>query len=466
MKRAAAVPTPRGFEATRRPPPRREPMGDARAAAAWVVERTLASLAPADTFLADVIGRFEDKDQGFLRELVLGTLRWLGRIDHVVAAASSRPLAQIEPALLAPLRIAAYQLLFLDRVPAHAVVHEAVSQAARVTHRGGASFTNAVLRRIARSPELTDWPITEGDEATRLAVELSHPVFLVRRYLERLGPRATRALLLANNQPKPFHVMAFRDRGGRELLAEDLIDAGLEVEASRVAPLGLVVRSGNPLTTPSFRRGDFYIQDEAGQAAALVPPPRPGERVLDAAAAPGGKSLALLAFEPRVKLVAADISPARLALLRQNLGRLRRQVPMLAADAGAPALSGSFDRVILDLPCSGTGTFRKHPELKWRVSEGEIGRLAQLGQRLLDGVADLVAPEGLLIAVTCSLEREENEDVIARFRERRSGFEPVALSEQLGQPTVDWVRGEGLWRIPTAGDHDGFTVQALRRVAP
>ncbi len=465
MKRAAALPAPRSFESTRRPPPRREPLGDARAAAAWVVERTLASLAPADTFLADVLDRFEDKDQGFLRELVLGTLRWLGRIDHVVATASSRPLAQIEPALLAPLRIAVYQLLFLDRVPAHAVVHEAVSQAARVTHRGGASFTNAVLRRIARTPELSDWPVSEGDAATRLAIELSHPVFLVRRYLERLGTEATRALLAANNQPKPFHVMAFRDRGGRELLAEDLIDAGLEVEASRVAPLGLVVRSGNPIGTPSFRRGDLYIQDEAGQAAALVPPPRPGERVFDAAAAPGGKSLALLAFEPRVQLTGADVSPARLEILRQNLGRLRRRMPLLAADAGAPALSARFDRVILDLPCSGTGTFRKHPELKWRVSESEIGRLAQIGHRLLEGAADLVAPEGLLIAVTCSLEREENEDVVARFRERRSGFEPVPLTQLLSQPVARWVGGEGLWRIPTGDDHDGFTVQVLRRVA-
>lgn len=432
-----------------------------RSAAAWVVERTLASLAPSSVYLESALQQCEPRDHGLLRELALGTLRWLRRLDHVIACASHRPFDDIEPRLHAPLRVAAYQLLFLDRVPAHAVVNEAVEQARGVTHRGGVSFTNAVLRRIARQPRLRDWPVTSDDKITRLAIETSHPDFLVRRWLERFGRARTRALLEANNQPKALHLLTFRDRGGSAPLAEALIDRGLTVEPSDLAPLGLVVRRGNPLRSPAYRRGDFYLQDEASQAAALIPPPQPGERVLDAAAAPGGKSFALLAVEPSLEPFLADVSPSRIGTLRANLKRLGRRLPLVVADAGQPAFRGRFDRVVLDLPCTGTGTLRKHPELKWRISESEIGRLARQSLRLLEGVAPLVRPGGLLVAITCSLEREENEDVVARFRRRHPELVPLGLAGRLSYPHERWIVGPGLWQVLPAGDHDGFTVHVL-----
>jgi 16S rRNA (cytosine967-C5)-methyltransferase len=265
----------------------------------------------------------------------------------------------------------------------------------------------------------------------------------------------------ANNQPKPMQLLAFRDRGGRELLAEALIDDGLEVEPATLSPLGLTVRRGNPLGTAAFRNGDFYIQDEASQAAALMPPPRPGERVLDAAAAPGGKSFSLIASEPGVRVTASDVSLQRALVLRSNLRRLRRPLPLLVADAGKPPLResrGPFDRVILDLPCTGTGTLRRHPELKWRISEGEIGRLTRLALRLLEGGAPLVAPGGVLVAITCSLEREENEDVVARFLSVHSDFAPERL-----EGVQDGSLDSGGWRVLSSGDHDGFTVHVLRK---
>src|SRR4051794_22482765 len=223
-----------------------------RAAAAWVLERTLASLAPADSFLDSALPRFDDRDQGLLRELVMGTLRWLRRLDHVIAAASSRSFEQIEEALRSPLRVATYQLLFLDRVPAHAAVHEAVEQAHQLTHRGGASFVNGVLRHIARAPHLEAWPVEEPDPVRRLAIEMSHPDFLVKRWLDRFGSERARELMAANNRPRPLQLLAFRDRGGRELLAESLIDEGLEIEPAALSALGLTVRRGNPLATAAF----------------------------------------------------------------------------------------------------------------------------------------------------------------------------------------------------------------------
>jgi 16S rRNA (cytosine967-C5)-methyltransferase len=437
-----------------------------RAAAAWVLERTLDSLAPADSFLLTCLPRFDARDQGLLRELVLGSLRWLRLLDHVLASASNRPLSKIEPALLAPLRIGAYQLLFLDRVPAHAAVHEAVEQASHRTHRGGVSFTNAVLRRIARTPRVEAWPVQVKDPVRRLAIETSHPDFLVERWLERFGEIETRRLLAANNQPKALSLLAFKDRGGREILAERLIDAGLDVEPSYLSPLGLTVRSGDPFDTDAFRRGDFYVQDPASQAAVLLPPPEPGERVLDAAAAPGGKAFALMAAEPTLRLTLADVSLPRLDVLRRNLARLGRSVPVLAQDAAEPGLAARFDRVVLDLPCSGTGTLRKHPELKWRLSPEEVGRLSDQALRLLTGAAPLVGPGGRLVAITCSLEAEENEHVVSRFLHRDGPgrqFRREDLSGSLSPGLAEHLRGTGLWRVYPSGNHDGFTVQVLTR---
>ncbi len=445
--------------------PRRTPQDNVRIAAAWVLDRVLASHAPIDTFLASALARFDERDQGLLTELALGSLRWLRLLDHVVTRAANRQLEDIEPALRSPLRIAVYQLLFLDRVPAHAAVHEAVEQVHQLSHRGAAGFVNAVLRRIARAPRLADWPVEEADPVRRLGIELSHPDFLVRRWLERFGEDETRALLAANNHQRPLQLLAFRDRGGRELLAEQLIDSGIEVEPTPLSALGLTVRGGQPLLTEAFRRGDFYVQDDASQASALIPPPRPGERILDAAAAPGGKSFSLLAWEPTVQVTLADISPSRFATLAANLRRLDRRLPGLIGDAGAPPFSDTarFDRVVLDLPCTGTGTLRKNPELKWRISEAEIGRLADQALRLLTGSAPLIVPGGLLVAITCSLESEENEEVISRFLAARPDFAPLDLGGKLPPQIASGIQAPGFWRLVTADEHDGFSVHVLEK---
>lgn len=443
---------------------RRTPHDNVRSEAAWVIERTLASHAPVDVFLAGALGRLDERDHGLLRELVLGTLRWLRRLDQVLETAANRPLSEVDPLLLAPLRVAIYQLLFLDRVPAHAAVNEAVNQATRLTNRGGAGFANAVLRRVARAPELESWPVEEADPVRRLAIEQSHPDLLVAGWMSRFGETRTRALLAINNQPKPFALLAFTDRGGRELLAEQLIDEGLEIEPSLLAPHGLLVRLGNPLGTLAFRHGQLYIQDEISQVVALLPPPAAGDRVLDAAAAPGGKGLALLAHQPDLRLAMADVDLDRLALLVQNLRRLGRTVPLVAQDAGVPAFAaGSFDRVVLDLPCSGTGTLRRHPELKWRVSSSELMRLAGDARRLLDGIAPLVAPGGLLVMITCSLEPEENEVVVERFLGEQPEFEPFDFAAGLAPTLGAAVEAAGRLRILPAASHDGFTVHVVRR---
>ncbi len=434
-----------------------------RAAAARLLDRALASRQPLDGLLAPALADRPARDRALLRSLVLGSLRWLRRLDAALAAASSRPLERIDPELLAPLRVAAFQLLCLDRVPAHAAVKEAVDEARRRSHRGGAGFVNAVLRRLAARPRLEDWPVEEGDPVRRLAVETSHPDFLVERWLARFGEPETRRLLAANNRPKPLQLLAFRDRGGPAALAAALAEEGIATAPAELSPLALTVTGGDPLASAAFRRGELYVQDDASQAAALVPPPAAGETVLDAAAAPGGKSLALVAWEPSVRPVLAELSPARLGRLRRNLRRLGRPLPLVVADARRPALAGGFHRVVADLPCSGTGTLRRHPELKWRLSPEEIGRLAEQATAMLDALAGQLAPGGLLVAITCSLEAEENEAVVAELVARRPELEPVDLAPVLPSELAAHVFARGGWRLMPTAKRDGFTVHVLRR---
>ncbi|MBZ0102758.1 MAG: 16S rRNA (cytosine(967)-C(5))-methyltransferase [Thermoanaerobaculia bacterium] len=442
---------------------RRQAAPDVRAAAVRVVERTLASRSSAEGLLARAAATLDERDRRLLAELVYGTLRWKLRLEDVVTRASGRPMARIDPRLRAVLLVGACQLLTLDRVPAHAAVDAAAGEARR---RGGgraAGFVNAVLRRIAAAGGLDAWPVEATDPVLRLAIEQSHPPELVARWIDRFGLAAASRMLAAGNGPRAPHALAFADRGGREALRTALADEGIASASGVLAPGALVLGSPEALASLAFARGDFYVQDEASQAAALVPPPRPGERVLDAAAAPGGKGLAILAAEPAASVLLADLAPRRLARLRANLIRLGRALPMVAADAAHPPWRpASFDRVVLDAPCSGTGTLRRHPELRWRFRAGELARLADAALAMLFALAPAVRPGGLLVHVTCSVEAEENEEVARRFLAAREGYvaDPLAVDD----PVVTAGRqAAGRWRVLPGDGHDGFSVAVWRR---
>lgn len=442
---------------------RRPAAPDLRAAAVRVVERTLASRSSAEGLLARAAAPFDERDRRLLAELVYGTLRWKLRLENVVERASSRPMARIDPRLRAVLLVGACQLLTLDRIPAHAAVDAAAGEARR---RGGgraAGFVNAVLRRLAASGGFAAWPVEAEDPVWRLAIEQSHPPELVARWIDRFGFAAAGRMLAAGNGPRAPHALAFADRGGREALRNALAEEGIASTPGALAPGALVLGSPEALTSRAFARGDFYIQDEASQAAALVPPPRPGERVLDAAAAPGGKGLAILAAEPSARVLLADLAPRRLALLRHNLVRLGRALPVAAADAARPPWRpASFDRVVLDAPCSGTGTLRRHPELRWRFRASELTRLADAALAMLFALAPAVRAGGLLIHVTCSVEAEENEEVARRFVAASGDFvaEPLAGDA----PWITAGRQEaGRWRVLPGDGHDGFSVAVWRR---
>lgn len=422
--------------------------GDVRSRASGVLEAVLRSKSPARGLLDAARVSLPSRDRRLLDELTLGALRWLRRLDRAIELAGRRPIRKIDREILAPLRIAAYQLLFLDRIPSYAAVDSAVGEVRRRSHRGAAGFANAILRRLAERREPDDWLGETLDSIDRLALETSYPTALVARWVDRFGESSARAALEAGNRRRPYQLLCV---GDRSRVAEALASEGIETVPLDLAPFALEVVSGDPRAAEAFGSGLFYIQDLASQAAARVPPPRAGERILDVAAAPGGKSFSLLTAEPGVRLVAFDVSLARLLTLRANRRRLSLDIPLAVARAEEPAFAGRFDRVVADLPCSGTGTFARHPELKWRISDSELERLSADGLEILLAQADAVAPEGLLCALTCSVEAEENEEVVERFLERRPDFE------------IQPVDGADFWRLLPAEQHDGFTVHVLRR---
>ena len=446
--------------APRRPP---VPPIPVRVAAALAVERTLASRAPAERFLAAGGSRLDERDRRLLAELVYGVLRWLRRLDWVIARAAARSLDAVDAELVAVLRVAALQLLVLERVPAHAAVSEAVDEARRRRGRAAAGFVNAVLRRIAAAPSFDAWPVELDDPVRRLAVESSHPDLLVERWWRFYGSERTRAMVAANNAQRALHLLGFRDRGGRELLAAELAEEGIAVVDSAISPVGAITDDRRALESAAYGAGLFYVQDEASQAAALIPAPVAGERVLDVAAAPGGKGFAILAAEPAARVVFADRSWRRLGTLEENLRRLRRSAPRVVADAEAPPWRDVFDRVVVDAPCTGTGTLRRHPELRWRFGVDELRGLADRALASLIGAASATRRGGLLVLITCSIEPEENEGVVDRFLRSRNDFSRHALAPGELPPADSIDPSAGRWRMLPAEGHDGFTVHVLHR---
>ena len=376
----------------------------------------------------------DDRDRALVTELASGTFRWRAALDHVIEGAADRPIARIDRDVLTVLRLGAYQLLHLDRVPPAAAVNESVRLVRRVGKAGAAGFVNAVLRRVAASRRTPGLPPPPGGAADReahlayLSVTASHPRWLVERWLDRCGFPAAADWIHFNNTTPPLTLRANRLRTSRGELGRQLAEHGVETEPTRFARDGLRVESGNPYRTPLAGRGLFLAQDEASQLVAELVGARPGERVLDACAAPGGKTLAIAgAMDRRGLLVAGDLRPARVRLLRRTLagmGAAAVGIVRLDLHRGIP-FPPVFDRVLVDAPCSGLGILRRDPEIRWRRRPADLPRFAAEQLTMAGHAAGAVRPGGHLVYATCSSEPEENEDVVAAFLEAHPDFEPV-----------------------------------------
>jgi 16S rRNA (cytosine967-C5)-methyltransferase len=430
----------------------------ARSRAVEILREILARGGRATPLLAARGGGLSPEDHDLLRRIVLGVLRHRSSLDAELAAASRVPWGKLAPPLREVLEVALYQIRHLDRVPDYAAVDQAVRHARRNGGEGAARLVNAILRNVLRSAPGA--PPAAGDTASMLALRTSHPEFLIRRWLERFGEPATLSILEADNAPSGVDLLVNPRRTERAALSAALAAEGIETEPSPMTPLGLTVRSGNAVASPLFRSGQFSIQDAAGQALPLLLPA--GETLVDLAAAPGGKSFAAVSLGRARRTIALDRSPTRLERLLENRKRLGLlEVLPAAGDVLAPPLaSRASARVLFDAPCSGTGTLRKNPEIRYRVTPEAIERLAAAQERGLASAASLLAPGGFLLYSTCSLEEEENERVVARVLARDPELEPAPIEAPEG--LSPFVSGS-LFRVLPDESRDGFTAHLLRR---
>jgi 16S rRNA (cytosine967-C5)-methyltransferase len=411
----------------------------ARVAAYEVLRAVNANRADLPTALARVRQRLDDeRDRALAGEIATGTLRWQAAFDYVIAEFATRPASKLDPEVRDILRLTMFQLLHLDRVPASAAVNDAVNLTRKIGKKSASGLVNAVLRRVSRERArlpLPRRPADPGDRAAALrylSITLSHPEWLVARWLDGLGFEAAELWAQFDNSPAALTLRANRLRISRDELGERLASHGVETEPARFAPDGLIVRNGNPLATPLASEGLFLVQDEASQLVALMTSARPGETVLDACASPGGKTTAMAAaMRDEGVIVATDVRGRRVDLLSRTVRDLGATcVRVVRADASAPLpFTQAFDCVLLDAPCSGLGTLRRDPDIRWRRTPEDLGTMAAAQLDMLRMVADVVKSGGRLVYSTCSSEPEENEGVVRRFVSERQDFKEATLEQ-------------------------------------
>lgn len=438
------------------------PISPARTRAFEILRRVGSDGAYSSILLAEAAAVLDEKDRALCHEITLGTLRRQIYLDAVVARHSSKPLRKIDSEVLIALRMGLYQLEFLDRIPDHAVVNESVGLAVRAGKRSARGFVNAVLRNAIRKPARLEF----RDPVEELSVTGSHPRPLIDRWIARYGLEATKALVEFNNTPPPadfrftvrFDRLPRADRDEIEAYADSVASRG------RLAPEGFRAERSDPRLRELFESGLIYFQDQASQFVAGSLGAEPSDRVLDVCAAPGSKTTAIArTVDPEKGLiVACELNGARAFGLRENCLRQGADFArVVRADASLPLPipEGAFDKVLVDAPCTGTGTIARNPEIRYRVTGEELKIFPEKQLAILANASKAVNLGGLLLYSTCSLEREENEEVADTFLREVQGFEPVA-------PDVPAeFRDGGLWIniLPQAHDASGFFIAAFRR---
>jgi 16S rRNA (cytosine967-C5)-methyltransferase len=415
----------------------------------------------------------DERDRSLTADIVTGTLRWQRSLDYLIERYSRRPVARLDAEVVLILRLTLYQLLHLDRVPASAAVDDAVDLTRGVRKTSAAGFVNAVLRSILRQRQKLPLPLRPSDPAHRdaalayLGITHSHPDWLVARWLDRYGFEAAERWVQFNNAAPALTLRVNRLRATREAAIAALADDGIETEPARFAPDGLVVISGNPLRRE--QDGLVFVQDESSQLVASVVHASPGEQILDLCAAPGGKTISMAAdMRGDGVIVASDVRPRRLTLLQEAVRAAgARSVSVVhVPTAGALPFGPRFDAVLVDAPCSGLGTVRRDPDIRWRRREADLPVLARQQLALLTRAADVTREDGRLVYATCSSEPEENDGVVAAFLAQRSDFRRVDL-RSTAQPTIaPFVDDQGFFRT-TPAEHglEAFFAAVLVRSA-
>ncbi len=413
----------------------------------------------------------DERDRALTLEIATGTLRWQRTLDHLVEHFARRSPGRLDAEVLTILRLSIHQLLHLDRVPAAAVVDDAVDLTREARKPSASGFVNGVLRALLRQRRnlpLPPRPEVIGDRTAALAylgVAHSHPDWLVERWLDRHGFDATEQWLRFNNDTPALTLRVNCLRTTLPDVQSALERDGVQTERTRYASDALRVVSGNPLALELD--GTFTVQDEASQLVATIASARPGERVLDLCAAPGGKATAMAAdMRGEGVLVASDVRATRMRLLRQSVERSgASHIQIVQVDGQGPLpFARVFDRLLVDAPCSGLGTIRRDPDIRWRRRAEDLPRFAEAQLQLLARAADVLKPAGRLVYATCSSEPEENEDIVDALL-ATGMFELIDLrSQPLPEAILPLLDARGMFRtLPFIHGLEAFFAAVLAR---
>jgi len=413
-------------------------------------------------------GVLQGPDRRFLPELVYGVLRRQATLDYIIKNFSSQKLERLERTVLLLLRLGLYQIFYLNRVPVSAAVNETVKMAKVLAPRA-TGFVNAVLRSADRGRNSISYPDRGKDPSGYLSIAYSHPDWLAKAWIGQLGLDEAEELARAMAEPPPIIIRVNTLKKNRQQLMDILATEGVQCEACRFAPTAVrVTLNGSVLRLNSFRDGLFMVQDESSQLTAIFLEPHPGEKVLDACAAPGGKTTHIAQLmEDRGEIIACDVINRKLSLIDENAARLGvASIKTVFMDMSKPSQvlsEGAFDRILLDAPCSGLGVIRRNPEGKWWKSPVDTTNLAKGQKALLENVATYLKPGGSLLYATCSTSVEENEAVITDFLSRHDEFMPEDL-HQLFPDMGELFTPDGFFRgWPHRNGMDGFFAARLRR---
>jgi 16S rRNA (cytosine967-C5)-methyltransferase len=403
-------------------------------------------------------------DKALLYEIVHGVVRWMGRLDWVLNGFYKGQFSKAIPNLKNGLRVALYQIMFLDRVPDFAVVNEAVEFVKKLQGQKPADLTNAILRNIIRSKNGIRYPDPAEDLPGYLTAYYSHPSWMVKRYLARFGREATEKLLSANNE-KPFLTLKINAlKTNPDDFKQLLNKVNLRFKPGSYLPEFFKLQNLTNITAwEYYTEGFFNIQDESAGLACRLLDVRPGLRVLDMCAAPGGKTAYIAGLmHDEGEIIAIDRFEARLKIMEKNINRLKiNSIKLIESDALEYTDSG-FDRILADVPCSGTGTLCKKPDIKWKKDLLDIRRMTELQYKLLEKAASLVKPQGIVVYSTCSIEPEENWDIVSRFLTEYPEFR---LESAAGSFPVEIIDANGcIQTFPHSHQLDGAFAAKLVRV--
>jgi 16S rRNA (cytosine967-C5)-methyltransferase len=417
--------------------------------------------------------KLDSRDRALVTELVYGVLRWQGRLDWIIDQQIKIKPDKVDLTVRLILRLAVYQLLFLDRIPAAAAVHQAVELAKGSQPKHVVSFVNGVLRTIARKSIVLKEADPQGSAEHRLAMLYSYPVWLVQRWLTHLGNEETESLCQAGNQIAPTTVRVNTLKTTVAAMAGSFKDLGFFVESGKFVAEALHLRSirTDLASLDQYKLGEFQVQDEASQIIAHLLQPQPGERILDACAGLGAKSTHLAQImENQGEIIALDNQGWKLTRLVENAQRLEVTcIEPVEMDVLEVVDSGDeffFDRILLDAPCTGLGVIRRNPDIKWKVKPRDFRRLHLVQKKMLERLAPLLKPGGVLLYATCTLSKEENQETVQGFLADHPNYQPESARPYLPPGSEVLVEQSGAMHSwPHRHGTDGFFAARLRRMS-